>query len=100
MTKSIGTATLLCVACLALMPTAPAYAANWVYVTISDSNAVWYYDSDTIQRSGNQVSVWLKIDHSRDKTVKHRESKGRYRLDCEMTTNTLLQIVRRQNIWH
>lgn len=56
MKKSIGTSTLLGAACLAVMPMAPAYAANWVYVTTSDHGSDYYYDSDTIQRSGNQVT--------------------------------------------
>jgi hypothetical protein len=70
---------------------APAYAANWVYVTTSDRGSDYYYDSDTIQRSGNKVTYWEKVDHSRDKTVKRRESKDRYLCDCAMRTRTLLQ---------
>lgn len=58
MKKSIGTSAFLGAMCLAVVPIAPAYAANWVYVTTSRSNAVYYYDSDTIRRSGNQVTVW------------------------------------------
>lgn len=91
MKKSNGTATLLGVVCLALMPIAPAYAANWVYVTTSDVGSNYYYDSDTIQRFGNQVTYWEMVDHSRDKTVKARESKDRYRCDCAERTRTLLQ---------
>ena len=91
MKKSIGTATLHGVVCLGLMPITPAYAANWVYVTTAQTNAVYYYDSDTIRRSGNQVTVWEKVDHSRDKRVKYREALSRYRYDCADRTSTLLQ---------
>lgn len=93
MKKSIGTSAFLGAMCLAVVPIAPAYAANWVYVTTSRSNAVYYYDSDTIRRSGNQVTVWEKYDWSRDKTAKQRETKARYRYDCAERTNTLLEIV-------
>jgi hypothetical protein len=90
MKKYIRTAALLGAMCFALMPTAPAYAANWVYVTKSTNNAVWYYDSETTQRSGNQVTAWVKVDFSRVKTEKARESKFRVRYDCGERTSTLL----------
>ena len=92
MKKSIGTAALIIATYLSLMPAAPAYAANWVYVTTDPDNTVYYYDFDTIQRSGNQVTFWQKADHSRDKTVKQRETRTRYRYDCAMRTHTLLQL--------
>ena len=94
MKKSNGTATLLGIMCLALMPVTPAYAANWVYVSTDTNNAVSYYDSDTIQRSGNQVTLWEKVDRSRDKTVKERQRKVQYRYDCAGRTATLLQIIK------
>jgi hypothetical protein len=91
MKKSIGTTALLGVVCFALTPIAPAYAANWVYVTTGLNNDVYYYDSDTIRRSGNQVTFWQKADFSRDKTAKERETKARYRYGCAERTLTLLQ---------
>lgn len=94
MEKSIGTAALLGAMCLALMPVTTAYAANWAYVTESQSNAVFYYDSDTIQRSGNQVTAWVKSDHSRDRTVKKRENKDRIRYNCAQKTLTVLQQIK------
>lgn len=67
----------------------PVYAANWVYVTKSEG-AYFYYDSDTIQRSGNEVAVWEKIDLSRVKTVKLREMRVRSRYDCAERARTTL----------
>ncbi len=92
MQKSMGNATLISAACFALMPIAPAYAANWVYVATNTNKADWYYDSDTIRRFGNQITVWVKIDHSRNKTVKYRETLVRYRYDCADRTSTALQL--------
>lgn len=91
MKKSIGTSKLLGAMCLSLTPIAPAYAANWVYVTTSKKFVFVYYDSDTIRRSGNQVTVWEKYDHSRDKTDEAREKKVLHRYDCVKRTQTLLQ---------
>ncbi|MFM7008200.1 MAG: surface-adhesin E family protein [Betaproteobacteria bacterium] len=68
----------------------PAFAANWVYVGESVNNAVWYYDADSIQRSGDQVTVWKKLDHSRDRTTKIRTALSRTRYDCGERTDTLL----------
>jgi hypothetical protein len=76
-----------------VMAAAPAFAANWVYVTTHANGADYYYDSDTIQRSGSQVTVWRKLDHSRNKTVKYREEKSQYRYDCSRRTYTLLNII-------
>jgi hypothetical protein len=92
MKKSIGTAALLGAMCLAVMPAAPAYAANWVYVTTSNQKADFYYDSDTIQRSGNIVTVWEKYDLSRVATTKERTRISRYRYDCAERTSTLLAL--------
>lgn len=91
MKKSVRTAAFMTATCLSLMPAAPAYAANWVYVITDTDNTGFYYDSDTIQRSGNQVTVWTKYDHSRDKTVKMRESKVLIRYGCAERTLTTLQ---------
>ena len=93
MKKPTGTAALITATCLSLMPPVPAYAANWVYVSTDKDNAVNYYDSETIRRSGNQVTVWEKVDFSRDKTVKERVKKIRYRYDCSERTATLLQMI-------
>lgn len=82
----------LIVAAALVMAATPATAANWVYVLTSSKGTVYYYDADTIQRSGNQVTVWEKWDHSRDKTVKERETKVRYRYNCAERTGTLLQL--------
>lgn len=73
-----------------VMAATPAFATNWVYVTASRDFAFYYYDSDTIQRSGNQVTAWEKTDYSRDKTVKEREKMTRYRYDCAERTRMFL----------
>ena len=86
--KSIN---LLAAATALVMVATPSFAANWVLVGESDSKSVHYYDVDTIQRSGNQVTVWERSDNSRDKTVKHREIRSRRIYDCMERTVTLLR---------
>lgn len=92
MKKSIRTGALLSLMCLSLIPIAAANAANWVYVTTNSSDTDYYFDSDTIQRSGNQVTVWINSDHSRDKTVEARSKKMWQRFDCATRTTALLQV--------
>ncbi len=81
------------IAAALLLAASPAFAANWVYVTTDTDGTVYYYDADTVQRSGNQVTVWEKWDHSRDKTIKERERKRQYQYDCAESTSTLLHSI-------
>lgn len=83
---------LLAAATALVMAATPAFAANWIYVTQSNVGTVSYYDVDTIQRSGNQVTVWEKWDHSRNKTKKERETRIHGRYDCSERTITSLNI--------
>ena len=76
-----------------VMAATPAFAANWVYVDTTGSGADIYYDADTIARSGNQVTVWEKFDHSRDKKVKYRQQTVRSRYDCAERTRTTLHVI-------
>ena len=85
--------TALAVTFFVLLPTLPAYAANWVYLTTTNNGTDIYYDADTIARSGNQVTVWEKLDHSRDKTFKQRQQTTLIRYDCAGRTRTLLHTI-------
>ena len=90
MKKSIEAAALLGVMSLALVPIAPAFAANWVYVDKNVDGAVHYYDADTLQRSGDEVTIWDKVDHSRDATTKLRSTTALIRYFCSRRTYTLI----------
>ena len=83
----LGAATVL------LMAATPAYAVNWVYVSTMDSGTDTYFDADSIRRSGNQVTVWERLDHSRDKTEKERERKKLVRYDCAERTRILINVI-------
>lgn len=76
-----------------VMAATPAFAANWVYLTTTNNGTDMYYDADTIARSGNQVTVWEKLDHSQDKTFKQRQQTTLIRYDCAGRTRTLLHII-------
>ena len=76
-----------------IMAATPAFAVDWVYVTTGENGSDFYYDADTIQRSGNRVTVWEKEDASRNKTVKYREQKTQSQFSCSDRTYRLLSFV-------
>lgn len=69
----------------------PAFAANWIYVDETATGTVHYYDADTLARYGNQVRFWERMDHSRDKTYKERESRTWQVYDCQSRMVRILQ---------
>lgn len=99
MKKSIGTNPLLAIMCFAMMPVAPAHAANWVYLGKSKQGNASYFDDETIQRSGSKVTVWTKTDYSQSASPslfqgnQLSEDITRVRIDCVARTSTNLMIV-------
>lgn len=76
-----------------VMAETPAFAAEWIPVFIDTQKVIYYYDADTIRRSGNVVTVWEKRDHSRNRTVKYREVKGKRSYNCSARTSILLSVI-------
>lgn len=77
-----------------LMATTPAHSATWVHVYTDRDGSAWYYDSKSVLRSGDRVTIWEKSDHSRDRRTKYRETKARTRYDCVGRTQTILSFIR------
>ncbi len=74
-------------ACIALITSAPAQAANWVHLGTGANNSDVYYDNSTIQRSErdapeNKSKVWIKWDLSRVKNSTVKEVKVNSIYDC------------------
>ena len=72
----------------------PAFAVDWVFIVTTSSGSDRYYDADTIQRFGSQVTFWERHDNSRDKTEKSREVKQRVRFDCGTRMIAILNIIK------
>ncbi len=77
-----------------LAATAPAQSANWVHVFTDRDGSIWYYDSLSVRRSGDKVTIFERADHSRDRRTKYRETKARTRYDCVGRTQTILSFIR------
>ncbi len=73
--------------------TTSAKAENLIYVSTDASGSNFYYDSETIKKTGNKITVWMIQDAKNDKTVPHRTYKARMILDCQLETSTRLQYV-------
>jgi hypothetical protein len=72
--------------------TSPAFAANWKYAATNSSGTVFYFDSASLRRTGNTVTVWEKHDASQDKTERIREAKILMRYDCKSRTETVVAL--------
>jgi hypothetical protein len=68
--------------------TASAQATGWVYVAKTATGSKWYYNSDTMYRAANEITVWQKIDHSQDRKYKERETLLFTRYDCLAKTSS------------
>ena len=69
-------------------------ATNWVFYAETDTNdKKSYYDTDTLQRNGNIIKVWVQRDYSGNDLTKPRVRKSFYKLDCAEQAMTLLSFV-------
>jgi len=89
--KSLGAAVLMIL--LALTP-AEARAANWVEVAVSPTGTIWTVDADRIRRLGSIAEAWVRLDHSRDRTVTARNSLIFVRFNCTAWTSSTTSVVR------
>jgi hypothetical protein len=89
--NTMGPIKLLAALIALLLAATPVFAAEWVRTGESYNNAISYYDAETIRRFGKEVEVWIKEDHSRDKTVKYRETKTHLRYNCVLRTFTVYE---------
>jgi hypothetical protein len=70
----------------------PAHA-DWVRVGETGSGAVWYMDGARITTDGSKVHAWVKIDASRDATLKYRESLEFFGIICGSQKIRLLSFI-------
>lgn len=68
----------------------PAMAANWQVLDTDSVHSIHYIDAATLERDGNVVTFWVKIDASKDKTRHFRAAKVRQSIDCSRKTLTFI----------
>jgi hypothetical protein len=65
----------------------PAAPPGWEYMTYSTSGTLYYIHRDTLRSSyaqytGTQITVWVRMDHYRDRSVHARMSRGMLAINC------------------
>jgi hypothetical protein len=71
-----------------------AHAASWLYLGEPTTNTKVSMDVDGLRRSNGQVTVWVKYDHTKDKSQKARETKQFVRIDCNARTGKALSEIK------
>ena len=59
----------------------PAHGA-WVAIGHDTGGSLWYMDGDRITAEGSRIHAWIKIDASRDTSVKYRQAMEQYSFIC------------------
>lgn len=55
---------------------------------------VWHLDADSVRGPKTARQGWVKVDHSKDKTVNYRSDETLYQVDCETTAARRISEVR------
>ena len=76
-------------ACACLCIAGPALA-EWVQVDTSADGAVWYMDPVRSRTVGNHRQAWVKVDHTRDRSVAYRSSLELFSYNCDARTSRIL----------
>jgi hypothetical protein len=78
--------------CVVMLGAAPA-RADWLPVGTSTNDSIWFMDGGRVKSSGGKVHAWVKIDHSKDRSVTWRESKRLFSFDCTTEKYKMLSYV-------
>lgn len=65
----------------------------WFHYGTDTNGSQYFYDVNSITKSGDYVSFWEDVNHSEDVTVKHRRSMSHARLDCKIQSMIFLDIL-------
>lgn len=60
---------------------------EWIEYASTSAGTVFYYDLNSIKKTGGRVSVWILADYSKNAKVAHRSSKDLYEYDCSNQTS-------------
>lgn len=75
---------------LALLSTPAALQADWKQIGSTVDDSVYFMDPERIKVVGTKKHVWVKVDHSRDRSVTYRESMRLLSFDCDKQQSKLL----------
>lgn len=64
---------------------APARPKGMMPLMTDDDGAEWQLNADSVRGPRTARQGWIKIDHTKDKTVNYRSNETLYQVDCETT---------------
>lgn len=68
---------------------------GWRTVATSTTGTIWSMrESDAANQNNRSPKVWVKLDHSRDNSVSHRETKQFIEFDCDNRRTKTLETLR------
>lgn len=59
---------------------------RWMNIGFPVADQVWQLDRDTVTRYHPEIRVWVRINHSRDRSTRARWSRGLITLNCDYRT--------------
>lgn len=83
----------LVIAAIGLILSVEALAEDLVLYDIGSQGSYYFYDTESIRRSGDEVTVWVTVDESKNKSVSYRTAKLKWRIDCTEETIGLISYV-------
>lgn len=66
---------------------------TWTLTARTASGSLWFLQYKDINRGGPYVTVWIKIDHTFDKTQKARISMTKVKFDCAGDTSETYSLI-------
>ncbi len=72
-----------------------AQTSSWLFLgTTTGGEETLFYDTKSITHNGETVTVWLKIDASKDNASEERGSKSHWRINCRQKIMGVISGVR------
>ena len=68
-------------------------APGWEYLARDTAGAELYWDPSTIRQVENTVRVWIRIDHSRDRSTRVRDTRELWSYSCAEETTLALSSI-------
>lgn len=59
---------------------------RWVRVASARGGAVWYADLERTRLIDGTLSLWIRVDHTNDRSTRYRSSISHYQIDCQLMT--------------
>ena len=91
---------LLALAVSLCMVTLPSYGANWVYVEQSVNGDVFYIDKSSLQRDGDSVTFWTRINNKERTRLGDLSSRIQETINCRTRESIMRYVMTYDDIYN